>query len=330
MFYHARRRLIRRAHLARDRLLHRIDRRKLLATLQAIGVEKGTSVCVHSALSEVGYFDGGPQMVAETLLEAVGSRGTLLMPTYSTAGSMASWLESGEVFDVRTTPSQTGRLTEVFRLMPGTTRSLHPTNSLAAQGPDAAFYLDGHETAPHVYGEGTPYARMAQREDAFILMISTSILSLSHYVQDRARLPNLYQDKVHPAALIDWSGKRKTVSVRALSPYTNYFIAIPPATGTAPDWALIHDFILGLPKSRAPHLRSLGYRFEGYPRLWRRRDEYSAAGFLKVASLGRSEIALVRAKPLVESVVVELVPLIERYRDWYDVEAIRARKLPFY
>ena len=143
-------------------------------------------------------------MVAETLLEAVGSRGTLLMPTYSTGGSMASWLESGEVFDVRTTPSQTGRLTEVFRLMPGTTRSLHPTNSLAAQGPDAAFYLDGHETAPHVYGEGTPYARMAQREDAFILMISTSILSLAHYVQDRARLPHLYQDKVHPAEVVDW------------------------------------------------------------------------------------------------------------------------------
>ena len=54
---------------------------QLIKDLQDSEIQLGDVLLVHSSLSKIGYVEGGAQSVVEALLETVGSKGHLLMPT---------------------------------------------------------------------------------------------------------------------------------------------------------------------------------------------------------------------------------------------------------
>lgn len=325
MFYNLRRK----SALARDRLLYRIDSRSLLAACRAVGVAPGATVCVHSALSRLGYFDGGPAMVVETLMQAVGADGSLLMPSFPTTGTMAGWLDRGEPFDLRTTPSKVGVLTEVFRKTAGVERSLHPTNSVAGWGRAAHDILRDHDKSKTPYGNETPYGRLSVRDDTYVLMFATHVLSLLHHLQERVDFPNFFLPDERDAPFIDAAGRPHVIRTKVMRPKIPYFVAIPAATGEAPDWALIQDFTLTFPKDRYDEIKAIGYRFDGFPVLYRRQAELEAAGMLKTTRLGKSWLGLLHVRPFMQKFELELGEMIDRYRPYYDVDAIAARNLQF-
>ena len=104
------------------------------------GRPPGAALLVHSSLRSLGPLDGGAEMVVQSLLEALGPQGTLLMPalSYRTVGPQSP------VFNVTTTPSCVGALPEYFRTRPGTLRSVHPTHSASGLGPQAQDLLGEH------------------------------------------------------------------------------------------------------------------------------------------------------------------------------------------
>lgn len=55
----------------------------ILEALKEAGVDKSQAIMVHTSLSSLGFVCGGPQVVIEALLEAVGADGTIMMPTQS-------------------------------------------------------------------------------------------------------------------------------------------------------------------------------------------------------------------------------------------------------
>ena len=93
-----------------------LTRHTIVKTLRDLELSTGDIVCVHSSFSSLGYVEGGPGTFIEALEEVVGASGTIMMPAFSMTGSMLSYLESGEVFDVSKTPSKVGVVTETFRL----------------------------------------------------------------------------------------------------------------------------------------------------------------------------------------------------------------------
>lgn len=306
-----------------------LDQAKILVALEAVGVKPGMAVCVHSALSRLGHIDGGPDTLINALMEAVGPDGALLMPSFSTAGSMVDWLDEGNVFDVRNTPSRVGLLTEVFRRREGVTRSLHPTSSLAGWGARAETFLLGHENSETPYGPETPYGLLAADDDGYILMMETYIHSLLHHIQERVEFPNMYLPDERSATIIDWEGNTRTVRTRAMRPRIPYFVAIPSLRAAEPDWAILHDFTLVFPRARRREIRKMDYRFDGYPVLYQRRDQLVKKGVLKVARLGRGEIGLLHVKSYLEYIEPEFRDLLKRFQPCYDVDRIAAMNLPY-
>lgn len=101
----------------------------ILHGLRTLGLESGDTVLVHSSLKSFGRVEGGAETVIAALLEAVGPRGCVAMPTL-TLGKATNPV----VFDVRNSPSTSGLITETFRLRSDARRSRHPVNSAAAVG----------------------------------------------------------------------------------------------------------------------------------------------------------------------------------------------------
>ena len=60
-----------------------VTRNDILLALQSLGIRRGQSMMVHTALGSIGYVIGGAQAVIEALIEAVGPDGTIMMPTQS-------------------------------------------------------------------------------------------------------------------------------------------------------------------------------------------------------------------------------------------------------
>ncbi len=106
---------------------------KLVEEFRALGVEEGDTLLVHSSYKSLGPVDGGPQTVIRALEAALGTdgEGTLIMPTFNFG------FNKGEPWDVRTTPSKMGVLTELVRTDPRAKRVFHPFYSFAVLGKHA-------------------------------------------------------------------------------------------------------------------------------------------------------------------------------------------------
>lgn len=106
---------------------------KLVEEFRKLGVEEGDTLLVHSSYKSFGPVDGGPQTVIRALEAALGTDrdGTLIMPTFNFG------FNKGEPWDVRTTPSKMGVLTELVRTDPRAKRVFHPFYSFAVLGKHA-------------------------------------------------------------------------------------------------------------------------------------------------------------------------------------------------
>jgi aminoglycoside 3-N-acetyltransferase len=104
---------------------------KLVEGFRELGAEAGDTLLVHSSYKSLGPVDGGPQTVIRALEAALGEEGTLIMPTFNFD------FNKGAPWDVRTTPSKMGVLTELVRQDPHAKRVFHPFYSFAVLGKHA-------------------------------------------------------------------------------------------------------------------------------------------------------------------------------------------------
>ena len=170
---------------------------------------------------------------------------------------MKSCLDSGQVFDVRKTPSQVGAIAETFRRWEGVQRSLHPTNSFTGWGRDAEFFLRDHHKSLTAFGDGTPYGRAAKRDDTYILLIESHTTSFNHHLQERVDFPNLFLPELKEVPVIAWDGSREVVRTKVMRPNTPYFVAIPSSRPDGFDWVDITDFCLIFPRRRLKEVKEM-------------------------------------------------------------------------
>lgn len=185
--------------------------------IEHLGIERGDVVFVHSSTDHL-HVQFSPLVVLSMLLDAVGQQGTLLFPTYPQLGSY-EFLMSGQVFDVRKTPSYMGLITELARRQKNAIRSLHPTKSVVAIGQHARAMTASHQLSPYPYDRQSPYGKLLDYDAKVIgLGVSTSVLSFVHCVEDdlkRAFPVRLYHDQLFAAPCIDYQGETHIVETYA-------------------------------------------------------------------------------------------------------------------
>lgn len=109
-----------------------IDFNGLVAGFKNAGLDEGDTVLVHSSYKSFGGVDGGPQTVVDALLSVLGKKGTLIVPRFN-----FDFSTHGTPWDVRTTPSQMGIITEFVRKDPRSKKIFHPIYSFSIIGKHA-------------------------------------------------------------------------------------------------------------------------------------------------------------------------------------------------
>jgi len=162
----------------------------IIAGLHCVGIAPGDVVFVHSSLSAFGWVQGGADTVIDALLAAVGTEGTVALPTF-TWGRFHSATEP-VVFDVAREPvkDEVGIIPETFRQRPDALRSTHLCHSVAAIGPRAREVMgDGIKS----FGKGSTFDQL-EALDAWYLFLGATMNSCTalHHVEDLMQVPYRY------------------------------------------------------------------------------------------------------------------------------------------
>lgn len=288
---------IRRLQRTVSRTRYRINRRlrppvnvsgeDIVLALREAGLSEGDGVFFQAKMSAFGQIEGGPQTVLQALDTVLGREALVTMPAFPFQGGMEEHMRGNHVFDVRSTPSAMGAISERFRQRSGIQRSLHPTHSVSALGPGAESLVEGHELADTPLGQGTPFPRMVER-GIYQVWFGTDVNAFTIYHSFECLLGDRFPIKVFldepmTARCIDAEGHELPVST------------------------LVHD----------PALTRYRLRSQAKQEM---RRELLDRGVMRRVSLGASEVLVIRMPELFEN----LEQFLERGLTMYDLEVPRA------
>jgi len=171
------------------------------------GVQPGDIVLVHSSLSIIvrRYRNKGVQLdagdVIRSFQKAVGSKGTLLFPLFNFA------FAEGEPFNINTTPSMMGALTESARCHPEAVRTGHPIYSFAIIG----FLKNAFNDVDNFsgYGADSPFAilRKLDGKIAVLDLPDQNSMTFYHHVEEMEQVPYRYH-KIFKGFYTDGNGNQ--------------------------------------------------------------------------------------------------------------------------
>jgi aminoglycoside 3-N-acetyltransferase len=127
------------------------------------------ALIVHSAIAKLSRQDYRAEKMIETFLDHLHS-GHLFMPVMT----WRTVTPERPFWDEMTTPSHTGVLSEIFRTKFSTSRSIHPTHSVAGYGKDAERLLSRHHLDDTPVSANSPYG-LLRDYDAHILTIGVGL-----------------------------------------------------------------------------------------------------------------------------------------------------------
>ena len=145
-------------------------------------------VFVHSSIGVFGKSGNPVDLFLQAWIRCRTSQTTLIMPTFT-----FSFCRSG-FFDKDNTPSETGILSEVFRLSAGVKRSAHPIYSVAALGPRADEVC--HLTGESCWGPGTIF-ELLEHENALIVGFGVPLAraaTIMHRPEELLDVPYRYKN----------------------------------------------------------------------------------------------------------------------------------------
>ncbi len=172
----------------------------LVLELKELGLQEGDCVLVHSSYKSLGPIIEGPKTVIDAIIEVIGEEGTLIVPTFNFAFC------KGEAFDVRSTPSQMGILTELVRQHPDSHRNMHPIYSFAFLGKHGSEL--GKLRYKSSYGADSVFGKLRELNGK-IMIIGLSYnksMTFFHHIEEMEGCDYRYF-KSFAGTVTDWEGR---------------------------------------------------------------------------------------------------------------------------
>ncbi len=183
------------------------DLRRVLT--EQLGLKRGDRILVTSGFANLKAKDYSPQDVVRLLMAIVGEEGLIMMPYYPPFNSM-EWITSGHVFDMRSTKSGMGVLTNVFSRMDGVVMSEHPLKAVCVWGKNAESIAAGHRCCEMPYAQESPYGIVLSVPGSKSLCLGVVNLPMFHAIEDEVQpLDTLYyDDNAYDVPMILKNGER--------------------------------------------------------------------------------------------------------------------------
>jgi len=158
----------------------------LIEGFREVGLKPGDVVLAHSAMRTFGPIDGGADAVIDALLEVIGPRGTLVVPTFT----FAHEAEDDPIIDPESDRSEMGIITETARKRPAAVRSTAYRHSFAAIGRRATVITTINPALP-VFDYRSSFGVMLSLNTHVLLLGVTYTSSTSHHFAEMVcEVPN--------------------------------------------------------------------------------------------------------------------------------------------
>ena len=117
-----------------------------------INVDHYSGIFIHSSLVRFGLIEGGVNSILDLLLSFASDKVNVAMPAFT-------WSAPGKgKWDISSSVSEVGALTEAFRHRSGVCRSIHPIHSISSTGKEVDFFCN-HESHSS-FGLGSSFQKM--------------------------------------------------------------------------------------------------------------------------------------------------------------------------
>ena len=179
---------------------------------EELGLKKGDYIMVSSSFGNLNA-DFSPFQLIELLIDIIGEDGIIAMPYYPPLNS-TEWARGNNVFDMRSTRSGMGVLTNVFSKMPHVMMSCHPTKAICVWGRSnlVEAIIKEHEKSTTPFYWDSPYGRLLKMGSKS-LCLGLKNIPMFHSIEDVAskNYLSLYEKQKYSLALIDKNGQQKSI-----------------------------------------------------------------------------------------------------------------------
>ena len=145
-------------------------------------ITEGDNIFVTSSFGNLNA-SFSPEDLIGLLQSIVTEKGLIMMPYYPSVNSI-EWAKSNNVFDMKTTKSGMGILTNVFAEMPNVVKSIHPTKAVCIWGKNSKQIAEGHHLSLTPYSKQTPYGKLLSLPNSKSLCLGVINLPMFHAIED--------------------------------------------------------------------------------------------------------------------------------------------------
>ena len=163
----------------------------IVDALCSANIEKGDIIFVHSDVSVFGKLgnvrdrDKFLDMILNAFKEAVGSEGTIIMPTFTYS------FTKGETYCPETSPSTVGVLTEFFRKQSGVARTIHPIFSAAVWGKEKAYFTEG--LSKDSFDDDSIFGKLRKKKGKLVFFgVDFHAMTFLHHIEQKHVVPYRY------------------------------------------------------------------------------------------------------------------------------------------
>lgn len=217
-----------------DSSISPVSSEDIFRDLQNLGVSKDDHLMLHVSLKSMGWVIGAEVALLNAILEAIGPKGTLVMPAQT--GNLgdpsewenppvpSSWVSKIKAtmpaFDVDKTPTyHMGQVAELFRTWPGVIRSNHPHASFSGWGLEAPSIMQTHDL-DSAFGTRSPLHEMLKRPFKILFIgVDYDVCTALHYAEAVQENPK----KERKMMVIQEQNERKIIEVMDVAYSTRYF-----------------------------------------------------------------------------------------------------------